>query len=82
MSYILLNYNKLLGDVVHSGRDKQRLLPSDNSAKKIAAELGCTDPSHFLRTFKKVYWCTMQKFRKRSSFQQLNSRNCASVAAG
>lgn len=45
-----------------------RLLHSDNSAKEIAYELGFTDTSHFSRTFKKYYGCTIQVFRKRGLF--------------
>ncbi len=58
-----------------------RLLHSDNSAKEIAAELGFTDTSHFSRTFKKVYGCTTQEFRKRGSFRLLlKSRDCVPAA--
>lgn len=48
-----------------------RLLHSDSSAKAIAAELGFTDTSHFSRTFRKVYGCTIQAFRKRGTFHLL-----------
>ena len=43
-----------------------RLLHSDNTAKEIAYELGFTDTSHFSRTFKKYYGCTIQTFKKRA----------------
>lgn len=43
-----------------------RLLHSDNSAKEIAYELGFTDTSHFSRTFKKYYGCTIQAFKLRA----------------
>ena len=59
-----------------------RLLHSNNSSKEIAFEFGFTDPRPFSRTFKKVYGCTIQEFRKRGSFQLLKNRNCAPAAAG
>lgn len=54
-----------------------RLLHSDSSAKEIAAELGFTDTSHFSRTFKKVYGCTIQAFRQRGAFHLLRSEDDA-----
>ncbi|WP_046242574.1 helix-turn-helix domain-containing protein [Hymenobacter terrenus] len=53
-----------------------RLLNSDNSAKEIAYELGFTDTSHLSRTFKKYYGCTIQEFRKRSTFSLLSGKSC------
>ena len=50
-----------------------RLLHSDNTAKEIAYALGFTDPSHFARTFKKYYGCTVQAFKKRGSFRLLTA---------
>lgn len=54
-----------------------RLLHSDRSAKEIAAELGFTDTSHFSRTFKKAYGCTIQVFRQRGTFHLLQGRSGA-----
>ena len=54
-----------------------RLLHSDNSAKEIAYELGFTDTSHFSRTFKKYYGCTIQTFRKRGSSSPLPREHCS-----
>lgn len=54
-----------------------RLLHSGSSVKEIAAELGFTDTSHFSRTFKKVYGCTIQAFRQRGAFHLLRSENDA-----
>jgi AraC-like DNA-binding protein len=52
-----------------------RLLRSDSSAKEIAAELGFTDTSHFSRTFKKMYGCTIQAFRQRGAFHLLDGES-------
>jgi AraC-like DNA-binding protein len=57
-----------------------RLLHSDNSAKEIAAELGFTDTSHFSRTFRKVYGCTIQAFRKRGTFHLLRTETESEAA--
>lgn len=54
-----------------------RLLHSDSSAKEIAAELGFTDTSHFSRTFKKAYGCTIQTFRQRGTFHLLGGESGA-----
>lgn len=56
-----------------------RLLHSDNSAKEIAFELGFTDTSHFSRTFRKHYGCTIQQFRQRGR-QPSGAGSCATAA--
>lgn len=58
-----------------------RLLHSDNSAKEIAYELGFTDASHFSRTFRKQYGCTIQQFRQRGTFHLLKTKLCTAKPA-
>lgn len=56
-----------------------RLLNSDNTVKEIAYELGFTDTSHLSRTFKKVYGCTIQQFRKQRALRLLSSSTRCAV---
>jgi AraC-like DNA-binding protein len=60
---------------------ESRLLHSDHSVKEIAFELGFTDTSHFVRTFKKHYGYTTQQFKQRGQFCQLKSASLPADAS-